>query len=86
MVGTCWSVLVSFPVVLIKVLTKLLKGERIYFSSQFKVHFIVLGTSVQTELGAIDPITSTVRRREQHMHAGVQFPFSIYTVYILSRE
>lgn len=84
MVGTC--VLVSFPIVLIKVLRKLLKGERIYFSSQFKVYFTVPGTSVQKELGAVGPITFIVRRREQYMHAGVQFPFSIYTVYIPSRE
>ena len=53
--GTC--VLVSFPIVLLKVLRKLLKGERIYFSSQFKVYFTVPATSVQKELGAVGPIT-----------------------------
>lgn len=71
---------------MIKVLAKLLKGERIYFSSQFKVHFTVPGMSVQNELGAAGSITSAVGRREQHIHAGVQVPFSIYTVYIPSGE
>lgn len=49
----------SFP------LSKQLKGERIYFSSQFKVHFTVAGESVQKEVEATGSITSTVRRWEE---------------------